>query len=307
MNNDWQNIDILNSPNIIKNIDCSIPCNIIFYFCSCCPTKIINYFSPSQSDFIEISMITLSLTPYPVVFLLLCLAAYLRTSRSLLLLALVFIENFIVVALKLIIQEPRPNYLCNYEYGFPSNHSCFFTCILFWFILEELYTPKELQFKYKSIIIIFAIIYPFILYSRYYLNYHSVGQIVGGFIFGIIFTNVWFFFCIKYILEGENFIKDLMIRLNVENNMTFDLLYQSDEYLLLDNLKHLVKKENELREAKNNLKKVNNNFNDFNEFDDMNEKFKKILENNNAHFPDENEDEEEDDKFDDNEDNSEEK
>ena len=37
----------------------------------------------------------------------------------------------------------------------------------------------------------------------------------------------------------------------------------------------------------------------------MNEKFTKILENNNAQFPDENEDDEEDDKFNDNEENSE--
>ena len=305
MTNNNQDVDILNSPIIIKNIDCSIPCNIILYFADSCPTKSINYFPPSSSDFFEIIMITLSFTPYPVVFLLLCLSAYLRTSRSIFLLGLVFAENSLVALFKLIIQEPRPNYLCNNEYGFPSNHSCFFTCILFWFILEEFYIQKNFQIKYKNVIFILFIIYPFILYSRYYLNYHSVGQIVGGFIFGIIFTIVWFFFCIKYILEGENFIKDLMIRLNVENNMTFDLLYQSDEYLLLDNLKHLVKKENELREAKNNLKKVNNNFNDFNEFKDMNEKFTKILENNNAQFPDENEDDEEDDKFNEYEENSE--
>ena len=284
-----QDVDILNSQIILKNIDCSIPCNIILYFASSCPTKLINFIPKSSSDFFEIIMILLSLTPYPIVFILLCLAAYLRTSRSVFLLGLVFIENILVSFLKIIIQEPRPNYLCNNEYGFPSNHSCFFTCLLFWFILEEFYIQKSLQFKYKNIIFMIFVIYPFILYSRYYLNYHSIGQIIGGLIFGIIFTVIWFFFCIKYILGNDNFIKDIMIRLNVENNLTLDLLYQSDEYILLDNLQNLVKKESELRETKNNLEKMNTNFNAMDELKKMNKEFKKILENNKEQFNDENE------------------
>ena len=284
-----QDVDILNSQIILKNIDCSIPCNIILYFASSCPTKSINFIPKSSSDFFEIIMILLSLTPYPIVFILLCLAAYLRTSRSVFLLGLVFIENILVSFLKIIIQEPRPNYLCNNEYGFPSNHSCFCTCLLFWFILEEFYIQKSLRFKYKYIIFMIFVIYPFILYSRYYLNYHSIGQIIGGLIFGIIFTVIWFFFCIKYILGNDNFIKDIMIRLNVENNFTLDLLYQSDEYILLDNLQNLVKKESELRETKNNLEKMNTNFNAMDELKKMNKEFKKILENNKEQFNDENE------------------
>ena len=74
MTYNFQNGDILNSPNIIRDIDCSIPCNIIFYFASCCPNKVINYFPPIKSDFIEIIMILLSLTPYRTVFLFLFLA-----------------------------------------------------------------------------------------------------------------------------------------------------------------------------------------------------------------------------------------
>ena len=285
-----QDVDILNSQVILKNIDCSIPCNIILYFASSCPTKSINFIPKSSSDFFEIIMILLSLTPYPIVFILLVLAAYLRTSRSVFLLGLVFLENFLVCFLKIIIQEPRPNYLCNNEYGFPSNHSCFFSCILSWFILEEFYTKKSLQFKYKNIIYIIFVIYPFILYSRYYLNYHTIGQIIGGLIFGIIFTVIWYFFCIEYILESDNFIKDILIRLNVENNLTLDLLYQSDEYVLLDNLQNLVKKEKELRQTKNNLEKMNTNFNAMDELKEMNKDFKKIFENNKDHFKDENED-----------------
>ena len=154
MTNYYSN-DLLNSPIINKEVDCSIPCNFFLYFMSSCPTKTINYFPPGSNDLMEIIMILISLTPYPTVLLLLCLAAYFHTSRSVLILIMVFIESFIVILLKSIIREPRPNYLCNAEYGYPSNHSGFFTCILFWFIAEEIWTPKLYQFKYKSYLIIF--------------------------------------------------------------------------------------------------------------------------------------------------------
>ena len=287
MTNSIENVDILTSPIILKNIDCSIPCNIILFFASCCPTKKINYFYPSISDFLEMVMILLSLTPYPTVFLLLCLSAYFRTSRLVLLLALVFIENFIVVILKVIIQEPRPNYLCNNEYGFPSNHSCFFTCIVCWFVLEEFITPKNLQFKHKILLFIFYVIYPFILYSRYYLNYHSVGQIIGGFIFGIIITISWFFFSIKFILPTENFIKEIMIRLNIENNLTYDILFISDHYILLENFQNIMKKENELKEMKNKLEKIKNNIGGFENIEEMEEKYKEIIKKNESQITNE--------------------
>lgn len=280
MSNYYQNSDILKSSIILKEIDCSIPCNFLIYFSSSCPTRIINYASPSSMDIFEIFMILLSLIPYPFVFLLLFLTAYFRTSRSAFLLALLFIENFIVVALKVIIQEPRPNYLCNNEYGFPSNHSCFCTCILFWFILEELYTPKLLQIQYKLLIIFFAMIYPFILYSRYYLNYHSIKQIIGGFILGIIITISWFFFSIKFILPTDNFIKEIMIRLNIENNLTYDILYQGDEYILLDSFQNLIKKEKELNEMKNKLEKVKNSIGGFENMKETEEKYKELIKKN---------------------------
>lgn len=94
--------EILNSTVINRNIDCSIPCNILLDLFCCCPTQVINYFPPGAKDFKEMFMILLSLTPYPTVFLLICLAAYFRTSRSVLILVMVFLENFTVIALKIL-------------------------------------------------------------------------------------------------------------------------------------------------------------------------------------------------------------
>ena len=161
----------------------------------------------------------------------------------------------------------------------------FFSCIAFWFILEECFITKNLQFKYKSILIIFYVIYPFILYSRYYLNYHSIGQIIGGVIIGIVISMMWFFFCIKYILSSENIFKEIMIRLNIENNMTYDLLYQSDEYILLDSL---IKKQNELSDMKEKLKKLKNNIGSMDNIKEFEEKYRSILEKNNEGINEEN-------------------
>ena len=279
--------NILNSEIIIKNIDCSIPCNSFLYFCTSCPSKVINYFPPSKSDIIEILIISSSLVPYLIVLILLCLAIYIRTSRSFLLLLLIIIEDTLVNFLKIIIQQPRPNYLCTKEYGFPSGHTSFCTCILFWFILEEFYIPKPLQFKYKNILIIFGIIYPFILYSRYYLNYHNIEQIVGGFIFGVFIAVSWFFFCIKYILVKDNIIKTIMIGLNIENNMTLDVLYQSDGFILLDIYRKLIKKENELKDMKNKLEKMKKNLGVMDNIREYDEKFKNIMKGNNEKYNEE--------------------
>ena len=272
--------DILNSEVINKKIDCSIPCNILFYFMSCCPTKKLNYFPPSMSDLLELFMISLSATPYPIVFLLLCLAAYFRTSRSCLILLMVFIENSVVIILKSVIQEPRPNYLCNEEFGYPSSHAAFFTCILFWFITEEICTPEFYQFKYKPYLIPFGLIYPFLLYSRYYLNYHSTGQIIGGIVVGIFIGVGWYLFNVKFILSTDNIFKQIMIRLNIENNLSSDVLFRDDGYVLLDEYQSLIQKENELMDMKYKLRKAAKNYKNFEGLDDLTKNYQEILNNN---------------------------
>lgn len=273
--------EILNSTVINRNIDCTIPCNILLYFMCCCPTQVINYFPPGSKDFKEMFMILLSLTPYPTVFLLMCLAAYFRTSRSVLILAMVFLENFTVIALKNFIREPRPNYLCNQEFGYPSNHACFFTCILFWFISEEMCTPEHLQFEHKTYLIPFGLIYPFIVYSRYYLNYHSFGQIFGGIFLGIFIGVGWYLLNVKYILCTDNILRQLMIYFTIENNLTNDLLYQDDGYVLLDEYQALIQKENELRNMKQKLRSVNKNMKKMKDIEGLNENFQDIINDNN--------------------------
>ena len=282
----------LNSEVIIEDIDCSIACNILLSLMSCCPTKELHYFPPSLGDLTELFMILLSATPFPTVFLLLCLAAYCRTSRSCLLLIMIFLEYFIVIALKEIIRDPRPNYLCNQEYGYPSGHSCFFSCLLFWFITEEICAPESYQFKYRLYLIPFGLIYPFLLYSRYYLNYHSLGQIIGGMVLGIFIGVGWYLLNVKYILSTDNILKQLLIKFNIENNMSSDMLYKDDGYMLLDEYQSSMQKENELVDVKYKLRNAPKNSNNNNEFiinaDNMNSNYE--IKNNDV-YGEENSDE----------------
>ena len=253
--------EILNSTVLDKNINCSIPCPILLKFMSSCPRDEISFFPPSLIDIIDIIMVLLSCTPYPTVFLLLCLCFYFRTTRSVLIFLMVLGENFMVVSLKNIIREPRPNFLCNEEYGYPSNHAAFYTCILFWFIMDEIITPDHYQFKYKSYLIPFIFIYPFILYSRVYLKYHDSNQIAGGFCLGLIIGICWYLINIKFILPTDNIIRQLMVKFYVVNNLTDDTLFDEENEGLIAKYQELVKKEAELKSIKNQLKKITKNIN----------------------------------------------
>ena len=79
-----------------------------------------------------------------------------------------------------------------------------------------------------------------------------------------------------------------MIKLNIENNMTFDILYQSDGYILLDNFQNLIQKEAELREMKNKLEKVERNLGVMNNINEFNDKFQDIIEDNDRNINNEN-------------------
>ena len=142
------------------------------------------------------------------------------------------------------------------------------------------------------IILVFSLVYYFglllknyahqnfsILYSRYYLYYHSFEQIIGGFILGIIIGVGWFLISTKIILSNDNILTQIMIKFNIENNLTYDLLYQDDGYILLDEYQSLIKKEDELIGMKQKLKKVAKNIKNLEGLEELNGNFHDILNN----------------------------
>ena len=248
--------------NKTNTIDCSIPCPLIIKTLSSCPSRIINFDYPTSQDFHEISMVLLSCTPYPTCFFILLLGSYFRTTRMLLIFIMEVIQNFLVNIIKNIIQDPRPNFKCNHQFGNPSNHASFYTCIVIWFIIEEIFTHSKKQFKFKKLLVPLYIVYPFILYSRYYLNYHSMEQIVTGIIFGFFVSVFWYFICVKFILRYDNPIKRIFQKLNIKNTLTYDKIsnrdYNENEDLIKQ-YQSLLEKNEKIEQLKENLQKITQN------------------------------------------------
>ena len=254
-----------NFNNQILDIDCSIPCHPIIKTLSSCPTRIINFTNPSSDDFHEILMIILSSSPYAASFIILLCGTYYRTTRSVLILLMVLIQNFMVEFLKNNLRDPRPNYKCNHQFGNPSNYTCFYTCIIIWFILETFFTEKKHQFQYKKYLFPLYIVYPFIIYSRYYLHYHTIEQIITGIILGVFVGIVWYFLSIKFILKSENPLKRILYKMEIKNTLTSDIIGSFDiDNLPLDDdfvkqYQNLLEKNEKLEHLKQNLRKITRN------------------------------------------------
>lgn len=206
--------------------NCSIPCPSIVKNFDACPSKEIDVLV--IGDWYEIFLVFLSCTPYPVGFIIIISSLYYRTTR------LVFISGMLVVGcllisiLKNILKEPRPNFECNHEYGNPSNHSFFYSCILLWFIMEWFVLEKKYRYNNYRVIGIFCILYPFLLYSRYHLFYHSIEQIVCGCLLGVVFSILCFLFFTKCILKNE-WIANIYKKLGFKNNMSNDFIKQKKD------------------------------------------------------------------------------
>lgn len=237
-------------------IDCSIPCHQIIKMLTSCPSKRINFSNPSSSDIKEIIMVFLSTTPYPLSFIILLTGTYYRSTRSIFILAMTFIQNFIVEMLKNNLKDPRPNYKCNQQYGNPSNHTVFLTSVIMWFIMDGLFTAKQYQLRKKKFLVPLFMLYPFIVYSRVYLNYHSIEQMITGLILGTFIGIIWYILCTKVILSGDNVFKNLLKKLNVVNTLTADSIGFGSYNRVFSEDKNLEKKYHELLQKNQQLSKL---------------------------------------------------
>lgn len=268
-----------------KDINCNIPCSQIIKMLNSCPSKPINFNNLASTDIQEIIMVALSITPYPLSFIILLSGTYYRTTRSIFILVMTFIQNFIVEVIKNNLKDPRPNYKCNQQYGNPSNHTSFFTCILVWFIMEELFTPRLYKIKNKKFLVPLYGLYPFVIYSRVYLHYHTWEQIITGFILGIFISVTWFLMSTKVILNGDNVFKNILQKLNVVNTLTKDSIgfgcynkvFSQDE-TLEKKYKELMEKNEKLMKLKNDLKKLTKNIQSMEFMKNGNHELSKMME-----------------------------
>jgi hypothetical protein len=79
--------------------------------------------------------------------------------------------------IKGVLRDPRPNFICNQQFGNPSNHATFFSSLITWIFMEQVLLESKLRFSKVLLKLFLIVIYPFILYSRIYLNYHTFEQV----------------------------------------------------------------------------------------------------------------------------------
>lgn len=113
-------------------------------------------------------------------------------------LILSFLTNRI---LKFIIRRPRPPRIQIVEengYSFPSGHAMI-SFAFYGFLIYLLYTNiKNKKIKYPLIVFLSLLIL-FIGISRIYLGVHYVTDVIGGFIFGLIYLILF----IKYVYKND--------------------------------------------------------------------------------------------------------
>ncbi|EIW58559.1 PAP2-domain-containing protein [Trametes versicolor FP-101664 SS1] len=102
--------------------------------------------------------------------------------------------------LKHIIQEERPNQNLGDGYGFPSSHSqwmgYFASFLILHFTLRHRWTPTGFRtLDLARDVFLYAFILAWagaVAFSRYYLSYHSIPQVLWGFGIGVAFGTTYY-------------------------------------------------------------------------------------------------------------------
>jgi len=103
--------------------------------------------------------------------------------------------------LKNLFKDPRPFGACSKSFGFPSGHASFASFFLTWLIFETLYISEHATFKkskhYLPLRNIGLICCPLVPISRWFLNYHTVEQIICGSLIGFSVASACFYYLIE--------------------------------------------------------------------------------------------------------------
>jgi len=143
-----------------------------------------------------------SILPYVVSFGILLNMLIRRTTRSSCIFFSLFTQLIMCGALKDFMRIERPTGACSTTFGFPSCHSSNIAALVMWLYLEASYQNTritEAQETYLKIALFFA---PVGLYSRLYLNYHTLLQVIVGVLLGASISTIWFYYVKNCVLPN---------------------------------------------------------------------------------------------------------
>ena len=111
-----------------------------------------------------------------------------------------FLNEAVNFILKVLVKEARPSSfhtVLNVEFGWPSSHcqfSWFFLIYIIYFVNIRFQSNNnflDVVWKYcmSSLCLAFACV---VSYSRYYLLYHTLNQVLWGSVIGFAFASLWF-------------------------------------------------------------------------------------------------------------------
>mgnify|MGYP001028432216 CR=1 FL=1 len=183
--------------------------------------------------FLEIIWVISSALPYLVTFGVIIHYLLRRTSRGFFIMTNLFLHTIACGLLKKYFQQPRPIGACATSFGYPSGHSGWTFSLATWFILEAYVLHEKVSFKsdkfYNLVRYSFFVFVPLIPISRYYLNYHSVEQIMFGFVNGVACALIYFVIVMSVMIrpEDKNY-KSIRLwkKIEVEDNF---VLYHHEE------------------------------------------------------------------------------
>jgi membrane-associated phospholipid phosphatase len=151
---------------------------------------------------IQFIWVASSVLPFVIILGLGIRLAKRRTPRYLLITICLVVQVAVnEVILKHLFKDPRPFGACSKSFGFPSGHASFASFFLTWLVFETLYISKHATFKkskhYLPLRNLGLICCPLVPISRWFLNYHTVEQILCGSLIGFSVASACFYYLIE--------------------------------------------------------------------------------------------------------------
>lgn len=157
-----------------------------------------------KDDFIGKAFAYSSLIPLVILIGFSTLILFRRDLQTLFFFVGIILSELVNYVLKHLIQEPRPMSRATYytEFGMPSSHSqlvWFFSTYVALFLFLKLYSSNNANSSIENLTKILIVSGCFLMaalvsFSRVYLQYHTVIQVIAGAIIGSILAIIWFTF-----------------------------------------------------------------------------------------------------------------